>query len=71
MKSAKNFRKNSNDKLYSDESKQHKKPNFEQKGNSQKRRFVEEFDDDEDDIDFDFKQRESIEDYFDDDYNEN
>ena len=61
MKSAKNFRKNSNDKLYSDESKKHKKPN------SPKRHHIEDFDDDEDDINFDFKERESIEDYFDDD----
>jgi len=61
MKSAKNFRKNSKEKVYSDESKKHKKPI------SPKRQHVEKFDeDDEDDIIFDFKERESIEDYFDD-----
>lgn len=69
MKSVKNFRKHSNDKLYSDESKKHKKPILGQKGNSPKRRHTEEFDD-EDDMDFDFKERESIEDYFDDDEGE-
>jgi len=67
MKSTKNFRKNSNDELYSSESKKHKKHSLGQKENSPKRHRVAEFDDDEDDIDFDFKQRESIEDYFDDD----
>ncbi|MDR1552335.1 MAG: hypothetical protein LBS69_02575 [Prevotellaceae bacterium] len=65
MKSIKTFR-NSKDELYSNESKKNKKPNLSHKGNSQKKRFIEEFND-EDDMDFDYKERESIEDYFDDD----
>jgi hypothetical protein len=68
MKSTKNFR-NSNDELYSDESKKNKKNSLGHKGNSQKKRFIEEIDDDED-IDFDYKEHESIEDYFDDDYDD-
>lgn len=66
MKSVKHFRKNSNDGLYSDESKKHKKPNFGQKGNLKNRQRIEELEDDEDDFDFDFKKRETIEDYFED-----
>ncbi|MDR3246012.1 MAG: hypothetical protein LBT50_06220 [Prevotellaceae bacterium] len=65
MKSIKNFR-NSNDELYSGESKKNKKPNIGYKGNSQKRRFIEEFDDDDEDMDLDYKKRESIEDFYDD-----
>ncbi|MDR2065949.1 MAG: hypothetical protein LBP85_09635 [Prevotellaceae bacterium] len=68
MKSVRNFR-NSKDELYFSESKKNKKPNYGQKGNSQKKRFIEELDD-EDDMDFNYKERESIEDYFDDDEDE-
>ncbi|MDR1984999.1 MAG: hypothetical protein LBQ28_09285 [Prevotellaceae bacterium] len=69
MKSVKNFR-NSKDELFSGERKKNKKPNLGHKGNSQKKRFIEEFDDNDDDIDFDYKKRESIEDYFDDEYDD-
>ncbi|MDR1198893.1 MAG: hypothetical protein LBK94_07795 [Prevotellaceae bacterium] len=65
MKSIKNFR-NSNGELHAGESRKNRKPNHSHKGNSQKKRFIEEFDDG-DDLNFDCKKRESIEDYFDDD----
>ena len=66
MKSTKNFHNSKKDELYSDESKKNKKNSLGNKAKSQKKRFVEEIDEDED-IDFDFKKRESIEDYFEDD----
>ncbi|MDR2292295.1 MAG: hypothetical protein LBE11_02340 [Prevotellaceae bacterium] len=69
MKSVKNFRNSKKDELYSNESKKNKKPNHGHKENFQKKRFIEELDD-EDDINFDYKERESIEDYFDDEEDE-
>lgn len=66
MKSTKPFR-NSGKNIYSDEGKKPKKPNNngQIKEKNHKKRFTDIEDDEDIDIDLEFKKRESIEDFFD------